>query len=88
VWGPIELAGKFEWYELTLQPGGALVSNAHEPGTREHLTVLHGAIEIEAAGATKRLKVADTARYVADEPHAIRNAGKGEAKALLVVIHG
>ncbi|RKT20380.1 XRE family transcriptional regulator [Paraburkholderia sp. RAU2J] len=88
VWGPIELAGKFEWYELTLQPGGALVSNAHEPGTREHLTVLHGSIEIEAAGATKRLKAADTARYVADEPHAIRNAGKGEAKALLVVIHG
>ncbi|CAB3655249.1 hypothetical protein LMG24238_01369 [Paraburkholderia sediminicola] len=88
VWGPIELAGKFEWYELTLQPGGALVSNAHEPGTREHLTVLQGSIEIEAAGATKRLKAADTARYVADEPHAIRNAGKGEAKALLVVIHG
>jgi transcriptional regulator with XRE-family HTH domain len=79
VWGPIELAGKFEWYELTLQSGGALVSNAHEPGTREHLTVLQGSIEIEAA---------DTARYVADEPHAIRNAGKGEAKALLVVIHG
>ncbi|MEX3635787.1 helix-turn-helix domain-containing protein [Paraburkholderia sp. BR14320] len=88
VWGPIELAGKFEWYELTLQPGGALVSNAHEPGTREHLTVLHGSIEIDAAGATKRLKVADTARYVADEPHAIRNVGKSEAKALLVVIHG
>jgi transcriptional regulator with XRE-family HTH domain len=88
VWGPIELAGKFEWYELTLQPGGALVSNAHEPGTREHLTVLHGSVEIEAAGATKRLKAADTARYVADEPHAIRNAGTGEAKALLVVIHG
>ena len=88
VWGPIELAGKFEWYELTLQPGGALVSNAHEPGTREHLTVLQGSVEIEAAGATKRLKAADTARYVADEPHAIRNAGKSEAKALLVVIHG
>jgi XRE family transcriptional regulator, regulator of sulfur utilization len=88
VWGPIELAGKFEWYELTLAAGGALVSSAHEPGTREHLTVLHGTIDIEAAGATKRLKTADTARYVADEPHAIRNAGKGEAKALLVVIHG
>jgi XRE family transcriptional regulator, regulator of sulfur utilization len=88
VWGPIELAGKFEWYELTLQPGGALVSNAHEPGTREHLTVLQGSVEIEAAGTTRRLKAADTARYVADEPHAIRNAGKGEAKALLVVIHG
>jgi XRE family transcriptional regulator, regulator of sulfur utilization len=88
VWGPIELAGKFEWYELTLQAGGALVSNAHEPGTREHLTVLNGTIEIEAAGTTRKLKAADTARYVADEPHAIRNAGKTEAKALLVVIHG
>ncbi|MDE1180282.1 XRE family transcriptional regulator [Paraburkholderia sp.] len=88
VWGPIELAGKFEWYELTLQAGGALVSNAHEPGTREHLTVLQGSIEVEAAGTTKRLKAADTARYVADEPHAIRNVGKGEARALLVVIHG
>src|SRR6516225_8028433 len=49
VWGPIELAGKFEWYELTLQPGGALNSNSHEPGTREHLTVLNGVIDIEAA---------------------------------------
>ncbi|CAG4918387.1 helix-turn-helix domain-containing protein [Paraburkholderia saeva] len=88
VWGPIDLAGKFEWYELTLQPGGALVSNAHEPGTREHLTVLNGTIEIEAAGTSRKLKAADTARYIADEPHAIRNAGKGEAKALLVVIHG
>jgi quercetin dioxygenase-like cupin family protein len=50
--------------------------------------VLQGAIEIEAAGTTKRLKIADTARYVADEPHAIRNVGKTEARALLVVIHG
>lgn len=88
VWGPIDLAGKFEWYELTLQPGGALVSNAHEPGTREHLTVLHGSMAVEADGLSRRLKTADTARYVADVPHAIRNVGKNEAKALLVVIHG
>jgi XRE family transcriptional regulator, regulator of sulfur utilization len=88
VWGPIELAGKFEWYELTLAAGGALVSNAHEPGTREHLTVLQGTIDVEAAGTKKRLKAGDTARYVADEPHAISNAGRNDAKALLVVIHG
>nr|WP_153102352.1 XRE family transcriptional regulator [Paraburkholderia hayleyella] len=88
VWGPIELAGKFEWYELIVRPGGALISAAHEPGTREHLTVLHGTLEIEAGGTVKRLKVADTARYVADQPHVIRNPGKSEAKALLVVIHG
>jgi XRE family transcriptional regulator, regulator of sulfur utilization len=88
VWGPIELAGKFEWYELTLQPGGALISNAHEPGTREHLTVLAGSIEVEADAETKRLKLGDTARYQADVPHAVRNTGKSDAKALLIVIHG
>lgn len=87
VWGPIDLAGKFEWYELTLPCGGALVSNAHEPGTREHLTVLQGAMEIEAAAASRRLKAGDTARYPADTPHAIRNPGKAEARALLIVIH-
>jgi transcriptional regulator with XRE-family HTH domain len=88
VWGPIELAGRFEWYELTLKPGGALVSSAHEPGTREHLTVIHGTIDVESGNSKQRLKAADTARYVADRPHAIRNAGKGDARALLVVIHG
>ncbi|WP_321854586.1 helix-turn-helix domain-containing protein [Paraburkholderia tropica] len=88
VWGPIELAGHFEWYELTLKPGGSLVSNAHEPGTREHLTVLQGSIDVESAGERRRLKAADTARYIADQPHAVHNVGKGEARALLVVIHG
>jgi XRE family transcriptional regulator, regulator of sulfur utilization len=88
VWGPIELAGKFEWYELTLQSGAALTSSAHEPGTREHLTVLNGSIEVDASGATRRLKAGDTARYAADESHAIRNVGRAEARALLIVIHG
>lgn len=85
--GPMELAGKFEWYELTLTPDGALVSNPHDPGTTEHLTVLHGSIEVESGESKKKLKTGGTARYEADKSHAIRNAGKTEAKALLVVIH-
>ncbi|HEX2531768.1 MAG TPA: XRE family transcriptional regulator [Burkholderiaceae bacterium] len=85
--GPMELAGKYEWYELTLAPDGALVSNPHDPGTMEYLTLLHGAIEVEVDGTKKRVKTGGTARYRADMSHAIRNAGKSEAKALLVVIH-
>ena len=47
--GPIELAGQFEWYELTVQPGGRLESEAHEPGSREHLTVLgNGPLEVRS----------------------------------------
>ncbi len=85
--GPMELAGKYEWYELTLAPDGALVSNPHDPGTMEYLTLLHGALEVEVDGIKKKLKTGGTARYQADKSHAIRNAGKSEAKALLVVIH-
>ncbi len=85
--GPMEMAGKYEWYELTLAPGGELASQAHDPGTTEHLTVLHGALELEVGSSRKKVKLGGTARYPADQNHLIRNAGKTEAKALLVVVH-
>lgn len=85
--GPMELAGKYEWYELTLAPEGALVSNPHDPGTTEYLSLLQGTVEVEVDGAKKKLKAGGTARYQADRSHAIRNAGKTEAKGLLVVTH-
>jgi XRE family transcriptional regulator, regulator of sulfur utilization len=85
--GPMELAGKYEWYELTLAPGGELASQAHDPGTNEHLTVLHGTLEVEVGSSVRKVKMGGTARYPADQDHAIRNVGKTEAKALLVVVH-
>lgn len=85
--GPIDMAGQFEWYELTVQPGGALESGAHEPGSREHLSVLGGQLEVSAGNTTHKLKTGETARYAVDGPHAIRNPGKQAATALLVVIH-
>jgi transcriptional regulator with XRE-family HTH domain len=85
--GPMELAGKYEWYELTLAPGGELVSQPHDPGATEHLTLLHGSVEVEVGNDKRKVKLGGTARYPADQMHAIRNAGKTEAKALLVVIH-
>lgn len=85
--GPMELAGRFEWYELVLAPNGILASNPHDPGATEHLTVLQGTIDLEVNGEKKKLKMGATARYPADCSHSIRNPGKTEAKALLVVIH-
>jgi transcriptional regulator with XRE-family HTH domain len=85
--GPMDLAGKYEWYELTLAPGGELASQAHDPGTIEHLTVLTGAVELEVGAEKRRVKHGATARYPADQGHVIRNSGKLEAKALLVVVH-
>jgi transcriptional regulator with XRE-family HTH domain len=85
--GPVELAGQFEWYELKLQVGGALDSQPHEPGTREHLTVTIGSMELQVNDASQKLKVNETARYPADCNHRIRNTGKSVASGWLVVIH-
>lgn len=85
--GPIALAGRFEWYALSVQPGGTLVSQAHERGTQEHLSATAGLLEVQAGEQLQRVRSGETARYAADQPHAIRNAGKTLASAWLVVVH-
>ena len=85
--GPIELAGQFEWYALTVQPGGTLASQAHEPGSREHLSVQAGALEVRAGAESARLRHGETARYAVDVAHSIHNPGRSVAQALLVVLH-
>jgi transcriptional regulator with XRE-family HTH domain len=85
--GPIELAGQFEWYALTIQPGGTLASQPHEPGSREHLSVLVGALEVQAGAESARVRHGETARYAVDAPHRIHNPGRTVAQALLVVLH-
>lgn len=85
--GPIDLAGQFEWYTLSVQPGGTLASQPHEPGSREHLTVLAGALEITAGAESARVRHGETARYTVDVAHRIHNPGKTVAQAILVVLH-
>ena len=83
--GPIELAGRLEWYRLTIAPGGVLASEAHEHGAREHLTVNSGQILVHAGGVEKKIHHGETARYPVDVHHSLSNPGKSVATALLVV---
>ena len=85
--GPIELAGRFEWYELTIEAGGVLASEPHEAGTREHLSVLGGALTVRSGADERRVRHGETARYAADVAHAISNVGKTADSALLVVVN-
>jgi quercetin dioxygenase-like cupin family protein len=76
-----------EFYEVRLQPGGALRSSPHFEGTREFLTVHRGRLRIESAGDAEELNPGDSASYRVDVPHAIINAGKTEAVVFLIVIY-
>jgi transcriptional regulator with XRE-family HTH domain len=84
--GPIDLGGLIEWYDFSAEPGGELVSAAHDPGTVEHLSVMEGTLSVESEGATMDVNADETARYRADCGHAIRNRGAVPARALMVVV--
>lgn len=84
---PPEEAGAHEVYDLDFSAKGALISDPHGPGCREHLTVLDGTLIVTSGEETERLGAGDTARYAADRPHAIRAEG-GAARAILVVQNG
>ena len=81
---PPDQAGRHEVYEIVFKKGGALISEPHRPGCREHLTVLEGKVSAESDGVPVDLASGDTARYAADRPHAIR-AKTGAARVLLIV---
>jgi transcriptional regulator with XRE-family HTH domain len=84
---PLNLEKDVEFYEVQLQPGGALRSAAHYEGTREFLTVQQGRVRIESGNDIEQLGPGDSASYRADIPHAIVNAGNGEALVFLVNIY-
>jgi XRE family transcriptional regulator, regulator of sulfur utilization len=84
--GDAALAGQFEWYTLDMAVGGELASEAHEQGTREHITVFAGEIEVQSDTHIQRLKVGETARYNADCKHIVRNVGTANASASMVLV--
>lgn len=84
---PLHLEKDVEFYEVTLQPGGALRSSPHFEGTREFLTVQKGSVRVESAGDAEELQPGDSASYRADVPHAIVNAGRNAAVIFLVDIY-
>ena len=84
---PLHLEKDVEFYQVTLQPGGALRSAAHFEGTREFVTVEKGNVRVESASDAETLNPGDSASYRADVPHALVNCGRSTAVLFLVDIY-
>ena len=84
---PLHLEKDVEFYEVTLQPGGALRSSPHFEGTREFLTVQKGSVRVASAGDAEDLRPGDSASYRADVPHALVNTGRSAVVVFLVDIY-
>lgn len=82
-----EAVGEHEVYDLTFPAGTRLTSDAHAPGSREHLTVLQGQLSVRSGEEAEALGPGDVARYPADRAHEI-SAETGPARAILIVQGG
>ena len=85
---PADMVSIVEWYMLTFEPSGTLVSDPHGAGTTEHLHCTEGEIVVRSAGSETVVRAGQTARYAADVPHSLTSAGHSGAKAFLVVASG
>lgn len=76
-----------EFYELTLEPGGQEISQAHPAGTHENLVVALGIAEIDVGDAHYRLERGDALYFSADIVHVYRNPGTEPTVIFLVMSH-
>lgn len=70
---PYEARYGFELYELTLSPGYESLSDPHEAGVVEHVTVIEGEMELLIDGEWQKVRKGQSVRFPADRPHGYRN---------------
>ncbi len=86
--GSITTVNWLQWYDITILPGGELVSDGHDIGTLENLTIIDGQMNIKAGDHQDSAIKGETLRYPADELHIISNQTGVTARAIMVVILG
>jgi XRE family transcriptional regulator, regulator of sulfur utilization len=65
--------GLMELYRGYLQPNGEYVSEPHQPGVMEFVTVMSGQLTVEVDGETYHLDEFDSIRFKGDRPHRYTN---------------
>jgi XRE family transcriptional regulator, regulator of sulfur utilization len=68
--------------------GGAADPPIHEPGSRETVVVLSGAVELTVDDETRSLAEGDSATFDADLPHNLHNPDRDPAELLAVIAAG
>jgi quercetin dioxygenase-like cupin family protein len=83
---PYETRFGFELYELTFAPGFESISEPHDIGVVEHLTVLRGKVELLVEEEWRELEEGQSLRFPGDRRHGYRNRTESEA-VVMDLIH-
>jgi XRE family transcriptional regulator, regulator of sulfur utilization len=71
---------QLEMYELRLSARSRHISEAHGPGTRELVVVLHGALRMTVGDHVDELSAGESVVFNANVPHVYENPGNSEAR--------
>ncbi|WP_219462556.1 helix-turn-helix domain-containing protein [Nonomuraea rhizosphaerae] len=74
-----------ELWDWRLEPGAHHDGDAHQPGTREMLTVLEGELTLTVYGRSYTIKTDDAVLFTADRPHRYANLGQEALRLVMVV---
>lgn len=85
VYSPLAMAEDLEIYQLTFDPGTALISGAHAARSEEYLTILEGRVRVEAGERSAELAAGDFIVYHCDIDHVIENPYEETARLHMVV---
>lgn len=82
---PYEARFGFEYLELTFEPGYEHLSEPHEPGVVEHLSIIEGSLDILSDGIWHTLKKGQSIRHAGDQSHGYRNRGQIDCVVMNVI---
>lgn len=80
----IESGGRVEVYDLTLEPGGDRIADAHTVNTLEHVLVTTGRLRTGPKEAPVELGAGDLATFPGDVPHVYEALEPGTRIVLLM----
>ncbi|WP_018391387.1 helix-turn-helix domain-containing protein [Ancylobacter sp. FA202] len=84
--GWIKTVEWLQWFDFVAGPGGELISDGHQRGSVECLSVLAGELQVECGDVIETARAGETLRYRCDRRHVIRNLTGEPAHATMVCL--
>jgi XRE family transcriptional regulator, regulator of sulfur utilization len=84
---PFDPRKKFEMFIVEIAPGWKQISDKHNEGVEEYITIMTGEIEVIIGDRPYRITEGSALRFTADQKHSYRNTGDEPAKCQVVMYY-
>jgi len=82
---PYDVRTKIEMYVVEMETGCVHLSDAHNPGVEEYITIEEGCLDLQIAGDRYSLTAGQAIRFSADTPHTYMNMSDTRTRYLVTI---